>query len=145
MDYTEEQITAFIELLHALFAKIPDLMDIVPHWYVSPGRKVDTNPLFPLSHIKALVMGRRDLAEQDAIDGSTAEMAEPLVQIVTGGSGLNMRLGPSFNPNIIGTIPNADVVPVIRSGVFAGRTWLRVFHGGQEGWIVKSYASEFTQ
>jgi N-acetylmuramoyl-L-alanine amidase len=32
-------------------------------------------------------------------------------------------------------------VPVVRRGVFEGRNWLKVIYGGQEGWIVASYAA----
>jgi N-acetylmuramoyl-L-alanine amidase len=55
--YPEAQIVAVEALLHALFAGVKSLRDIRTHWYVSPGRKVDTNPLFPLEALRARVLG----------------------------------------------------------------------------------------
>jgi N-acetylmuramoyl-L-alanine amidase len=51
MDYTPEQIAAVTELCKAL-AGIYDIQDITTHWAVSPGRKVDPNPLFPLDGVR---------------------------------------------------------------------------------------------
>lgn len=136
MDYTPEQITAVTLLLEVLFRDIKTLKDITTHWYVSPGRKVDTSPLFPLEAIRAKILGRDDPAEAAAERGS--ELQEDCRRIVAP-EGLNMRRWPSFNPNILLTIPNGTEVLVRREGDFGGRTWLQVVYGGQSGWIVKSY------
>lgn len=141
MAYTPEQIEAVIALLHALFDGIPTLRDITTHWYVSPGRKIDTNPLFPLESIRARIFGRDDPALQEADEKSVAAATEDLVQIETPGDSLNMRRWPSFNPNVIATLPDGVVVPVMREGIFDGRHWLKVAYGGQEGWIVATYAA----
>ncbi|ALF02121.1 N-acetylmuramoyl-L-alanine amidase [Salipiger abyssi] len=143
MAYTEAQITAVISLLECLFRDVPTLTDITTHWYVSPGRKVDTNPLFPLEHIRARVLGRNDPADLEAEKGSDPS-GDETVEIETHGDTLNMRRWPSFNPNVIAAIPDGTVVPVIRKGTFAGRKWLRVLYGGQEGWIVARYAAPIT-
>lgn len=29
--------------------------EIITHWLISPGRKIDTNPLFPLEQVRAAV------------------------------------------------------------------------------------------
>lgn len=50
MDYTPEQITAVTELCKALATTYP-INAITTHWAISPGRKVDTNPLFPLEQV----------------------------------------------------------------------------------------------
>lgn len=141
MCYTEEQITSVLQLLEALFRGIPTLKDITTHWYVAPGRKVDTNPLFPLQHIRAKVLGRDDPAEA-AADDASAPIDVGRRAVIRAASGLNMRRWPSFNPNVILTIPNGTEVPVLREGDFAGRTWLRVLYAGQEGWIVADYAEQ---
>ncbi|SEQ59420.1 N-acetylmuramoyl-L-alanine amidase [Loktanella sp. DSM 29012] len=145
MDYTPEQIATVTALCTALFAGIPTLMDIRTHWYVSPGRKTDTNPLFPLEAIRAKVLGRDDPADIAAEEQSSRRQGQQLVQIATRGSRLNMRRWPSFNPNVIAAIPDGTAVPVIREGVFAGRPWMRVLWGGQEGWIVADYTTELTK
>lgn len=140
MGYTEAQVSAVTELLHALFAAIPTLRDITTHWYVSPGRKVDTSPLFPLDHVRAVVLGRDDPAADAAEAGSkpveaTAE-DQQFVAVETPGDTLNLRRWPSFNPNILTAIPDDTVVPVLRKGMFDGRLWLKTTYGGHEGWVL---------
>ncbi|MBN7785156.1 N-acetylmuramoyl-L-alanine amidase [Ponticoccus gilvus] len=140
MAYTEPQLEATIQLLEALFDGVPTLRDITTHWYVSPGRKVDTNPLFPLDHIRARILGRDDPADAEAENGSEPVDGE-MVQVDTLGGNLNHRRWPSFNPNVIGTIPDGTVLPVLRTGTFGGRDWLCVLWDGREGWIVARYAA----
>jgi len=141
MPHTEAQIGAVVGLLRALFDDIHTLEDITTHWYVSPGRKVDTNPLFPLEHIRSLIFGREDPALDQAEERSFAVSTEELVEIEVPGGCLNMRRWPSFNPNVLAEIPDRTVVPVVRQGNFAGQSWLCVQFGGQQGWIVSRYAS----
>jgi N-acetylmuramoyl-L-alanine amidase len=142
MPYTEEQIAGVEKIAVTLFAKYPSLTDIQTHWYISPGRKIDTNPLFPLEQIRSRVMGREDFADKAASDHSVDLGSDVTVQINAPGDTLNMRRWPSFNPNIIGEIPHATIVPVLRSGEFAGREWSLVVYGGKEGWVVDSYLTK---
>ncbi len=139
LPYTQHQLTAVTLLLEVLFRDIPTLTDITTHWYVSPGRKVDTNPLFPLEQIRAKVLGHDDPADIAAGAGSEPSPTATMLRIKTAGSNLNMRRWPSFNPNVIGSIPNGTRVPAIRSGLFDGRAWTLVLFDGREGWIVDSY------
>lgn len=139
MAHTQEQIDAVLELLEALFAGIPTLKDIRGHWYVSPGRKVDPNPLFPMEAVRARILGHDDPAELQAAAASDPEPTASMLVIRTAGSGLNMRRWPSFNPNIITSIPDGTIVPALRRGVFDGRPWVLVLYDGHEGWIVESY------
>jgi N-acetylmuramoyl-L-alanine amidase len=137
MPYTKDQIAALTDLLVALFDGIDTLRDITTHWYVSPGRKIDTNPLFPLEHIRARVLGRDDPALLESTARST--MADFRVKVSAPGSSLNMRRWPSFNPNVIAEIPDGAELTVLRRGVFDGREWLCVMFAGAEGWIVARY------
>jgi N-acetylmuramoyl-L-alanine amidase len=141
MPYREAQINTLITLLETLFDQITNLKDIVTHWYVSPGRKVDTNPLFPLEHVRSRIFGREDPVIEEAEERSYQERGDEYVEIDVYGDTLNMRRWPSFNPNVIARIPHGVAVPVVRRGVFEGRNWLKVIYGGQEGWIVASYAA----
>lgn len=148
MPYTEAQITSVLALLEVLFRDLRSLKDITTHWYVSPGRKVDPNPLFPLREVRARILGRHDPAEAAAVAASQpviATAANPqLVEVETPGDSLNLRRWPSFNPNILTAIPDGTVVPVLRKGLFDGRLWLRVAYGGFEGWIVAAHAAPIT-
>lgn len=142
MDYTPEQITAVTLLIEALFRDIKTLKDVTTHWYVSPGRKVDTNPLFPLDAIRAKILGRDDPALIEAEEGSLP--ASDGFVFIGAKSGLNMRRWPSLNPNIITAIPHGEVVPAIRRGTFDDTDWLRVLYAGQEGWVVEAYTQPIT-
>lgn len=143
MTYTEAQISVVTELLRCLFAGIPTLKDITTHWYVSPGRKVDPNPLFPLDQLRAAVLGPDEPEDAEIEQASIEAPVQGLmVQIETPSDTLNMRRWPNFdNPNVIGRIPDGAIVPVIRSGTFGGRDWDLVLYGGQQGWIVSRYAA----
>lgn len=143
LPYTEEQITAVIKICQACFEYYPSLMDIRAHWYVSPGRKIDTNPLFPLDHVRSVVLGRDELVEEQADEAAGDEYApDSMVTIFTPGSSLNMRRWPSFNPNVIATIPHNAIVPILISSEINGRKWVKVVFQGQEGWVIAQYTSE---
>lgn len=141
MSYTPEQIDAVETLLRALFDGVPTLKDITTHWYVSPGRKVDTNPLFPLEQIRARILGRDDPADDAADMVSAPPTAAELVRVKTAGSNLNLRRWPSINPNVIGAIPNGEVLPTLRVGDPTGpaKGWVKVLYGGLEGWVAGDY------
>ncbi|TMV09839.1 N-acetylmuramoyl-L-alanine amidase [Ruegeria sediminis] len=145
MPYTESQLNTLLDLLPALFRAMPSLKDITAHWYVSPGRKTDTNPLFPLEQVRSHVFGREDPVDKAVKIASQPAHADDLVMIHAPEDSLNLRRWPSFNPNVIGQIPDGAVVPVLREGVFDGRHWLRVLYGGREGWIVARYADPLTE
>lgn len=141
MPYAEAQMDAVLELLAALFDYCDTLQDVTTHWYVSPGRKVDTNPLFPLDHIRARILGRDDPNELVAEENSDPATDGPMVTVDTNGDSLNIRRWPSFNPNVIGSVPDGTLVPVLRKGTFGGREWLKIFYGGHEGWVVARYTN----
>ena len=56
MDYTPAQI-ATVKALCAAIRDAYGVTFIAPHWEISPGRKVDTNPLFPLEDLRAATFG----------------------------------------------------------------------------------------
>lgn len=142
MDYTPAQIDAVLKLLMALFVGVKSLRDVTTHWYISPGRKVDVNPLFPFAALRAKVLGRDDPATTTAeAQSQPGLIGEQVVICVDGGDRLNLRRWPSFNPNVIAQLADGVVVPVIRRGTFAGRDWVLVQHGGHEGWVVASYTA----
>lgn len=139
MHYSQEQIRAVLELLEVLFRDVLTLTDITTHWYVSPGRKTDTNPLFPIDVVRARILGRSDPADIEA-DAGSRDAEDGTMVFIGAKSGLNMRRWPNWdNPNVILTIPHAEIVPVLRRGEFARREWLLVFYAGQRGWVLDAY------
>lgn len=142
MRFTAEQIAAGLRLLEALFAAYGTLRDIRGHWYVSPGRKVDPNPLFPMDQVRAEIMGDlADLIHPDDGQERAPELYDCVLVDAPGDEDLNMRRWPSFAPNVIGKIPDGVAVPVLKEGIFDGRLWLKVLYGGKEGWVVARYTA----
>lgn len=56
--YTEAQLETVRELIKALAKAYPTITDVAAHWEISPGRKVDTGPHFPLGDMKVLLADR---------------------------------------------------------------------------------------
>jgi N-acetylmuramoyl-L-alanine amidase len=132
MPYTEAQIEVVIGLCVALVATYPTIRDITTHWAISPGRKVDTNPLFPLAQVRGRVFGRQDAPPAD--DGTDA------ATIVD----LNLRRWPSLADNVLAVLPKGARVEILRSGVFenagdSARWFLVRAAGGREGWVHGGY------
>lgn len=73
MPYTEKQLAAVLKLCLAIRDEYA-ITDIAPHWYISPGRKVDTNPLFPLAWLSGKIDGRKNEPVTPAI---TASLSAP--------------------------------------------------------------------
>lgn len=57
-EYTEEQLEVALNLALLLNSKY-HFKDVLGHEDVSPGRKVDPGPLFPLESFRSKIMGRR--------------------------------------------------------------------------------------
>jgi N-acetyl-anhydromuramyl-L-alanine amidase AmpD len=60
LHYSPEQVRAVTELCQAICGAY-DIKDILTHWMISPGRKVDVNPLFPLDAVKQKTLGVRPI------------------------------------------------------------------------------------
>ena len=89
------------------------------------------------ARLTQILAGKPALAEPVEIEPAVPDTEK--VQIATFGMNLNHRRWPSFNDNIIGSIPYGAVVPVQRRGIFAGTPWVCVNHDGREGWVVAAY------
>jgi len=57
--FPEEQLAAAIRAAIAIVEKY-DLLDVVGHDDISPGRKADPGPAFPMGSFRSMVMGRRE-------------------------------------------------------------------------------------
>lgn len=77
LDYTPEQIEAVTALCKALVARYPEIEDITTHWTVSPGRKIDTNPLFPLDALRREVFSVRS---EEAVAAVEPEPVQPKIE-----------------------------------------------------------------
>lgn len=52
MEYTPEQVRAVTEICQALVRAYPSIREITAHYLISPGRKIDVNPTFPLDQLR---------------------------------------------------------------------------------------------
>jgi N-acetylmuramoyl-L-alanine amidase len=131
MPYTAGQIETVNGICGALTAAYPTIADITTHWAISPGRKVDTNPLFPLEQLRSRVSGRDDAPVGDGTDAATTV-------------GVNMRRWPSLADNVIRVLPAGSRLRTIRSGICANAgeaaRWFLVQGGAAgEGWVHGAY------
>ena len=72
LPYTKEQIEAVTAICKALVDAYP-IKEIVTHWMISPGRKVDCTPLLPLEEIRKEVFVRTVPSEWPLQIGSEGE------------------------------------------------------------------------
>lgn len=125
--YTPEQIDAAIELSSVLVEKY-ELLDVLGHDDISPGRKTDPGPAFPMANFRARVLGRADDVEE----------------ILVTTTGLNIRTGPGTeNPTLEGSpLPEGTQVVVMGSqGNWRLVTVLDTVHDVMdlEGWVHGRY------
>lgn len=79
--YSDAQVAAVQALCEALCAEYT-IKEIVTHWMISPGRKIDTNPLFPLEQVRIASvggpkpMGTRDPDRQGSDESAGGNVAE---------------------------------------------------------------------
>jgi N-acetylmuramoyl-L-alanine amidase len=100
LEYEPRQLEAVEGILLALKEKLGgNEFHITTHWQISPGRKIDPNPLFPIDQIRGRINGR--LVD----DGPDAYMIVDT----------NMREWPSISSKIITVIPEGKTVDVIRT------------------------------
>lgn len=58
LPYDRRQIETVEALIRGLALEFPSITDVAGHWEISPGRKVDPGPHFPLDRMKAILSTR---------------------------------------------------------------------------------------
>ncbi len=125
--YTEEQITAVFDLCKALIKK-HEIRYILGHEEISPGRKIDPGPAFPLDKLRDNLLYNDRMNEEDPGD-------EDVVKGVVNASSLNIRSGPGANHKTIANPLSRNTEVVIldeRNG------WYQV-ESKVNGWVSKKF------
>jgi N-acetyl-anhydromuramyl-L-alanine amidase AmpD len=73
LPYTPAQVKTVTDLCKALIKTYPSIKDITTHHEISPGRKIDTNPLFPLDQVKAAAFSKVKLVPDTLSLGSDGD------------------------------------------------------------------------
>jgi Negative regulator of beta-lactamase expression len=130
LDYTARQIEAAIEVGGLLVSKY-ELKDVLGHDDISPMRKVDPGPAFPMESYRSKVMGRKT-DEDDELETTT---------------NLNIRSGPGVEfPRVLDK-PLPPATRVMASDVDGSWMFVDVVgevHGvsGVQGWVHGKFLKE---
>ena len=125
--YTEEQLTAAAEVALLLVDRY-ELKGIIGHEDISPGRKFDPGPAFPMESFRSRVLGR--------------EKEEPEIFETT--ANLNIRTGPGTRHEKLpeSPLPEGTKMELLsRSGVWCEVDVLDVVRGEMDisGWVHSRY------
>lgn len=130
--YTEEQLTACLEVCRILSAHYP-IKFVLGHEEISPGRKVDPGPAFPLEKLREKVLDT-DRSDDDETDFTMFKSEHTLKVNI---DRLNIRTGPGVSHSLARTNPltEGDSVKVLRKD---GK-WIQVEVDGLVGWVNGKY------
>jgi N-acetylmuramoyl-L-alanine amidase len=131
LDYTAAQVDTVIGLCTAI-RETYGVTFIGTHWEISPGRKINTSPLFPLENVRAKVFGRATGI------GKAADKAADNTGVVNVGS-LNMRSGPGASNKLIGAIKRGATVNIRSTDHNGDDLWMLVDVGRKSGWVAGRY------
>ena len=128
--YSDKQIAASAALHAALKAAYPAINTVLGHFHICPGRKTDTNPLFPLEHMQAIVRGEAgELPPPVAAQPEPKQMPAPskpsfAADATVVADSLNLRGGPGIQFAVKGAIPHGTRIDVQEADKLSG--WLRI-------------------
>jgi N-acetylmuramoyl-L-alanine amidase len=125
--FTEAQIDAVSQICEALIERYPAIKEILGHEEISPGRKVDPGPAFPLDQLRERVLNNRDAIEKISM-GNIGTVKVPY---------LNIREMPGLKAaKIAEALEEGTLVTVLEehNGWFKVRTEI-------EGWVASDYIS----
>ena len=77
LPYTDAQIHVLSEVCRAIADAYDSVEEIVTHWLISPGRKVDTTPIFPLEQVRLAAFGTAKLATLPVAPPAPEAVAPP--------------------------------------------------------------------
>lgn len=155
LQFSDAQLRTIFALAKAIDDHY-DLDYVTTHYEISPGRKTDPGPHFPIDRLRAVLSGRGDTKPlpvkrptiMDKVRSvlpvakkfKTTDDVDGYVKVRTS---LNMRRWP-YSPQIMARLSNRTPVQIIRSGTYESKGVEAVWHlveteNGKEGWVHSSY------
>lgn len=122
MSYTQEQIDATLGLCAALKDYYAAINNVVGHYDISPGRKVDPNPLFPMERARSYTLRNRGPVTPVPANPAVAVPSSPVQKDEVHDfdaipiTNINIRPWPD-SPNRFGTINIGAPLTIIRQSV----------------------------
>ncbi len=135
-EYSEKQIKVVFDVCRELRDKY-GIKTIVGHEEISPGRKVDPGPAFPLDKLRGLLLEDRSLdgGEAQPDEGAGAGLSTTQKIGTVTASSLNFRSAPAYNAETI-SAPLTYGTKVIILKEENG--WYQI-HAQKTGWVKKEY------
>lgn len=125
--YSEEQIDAVQQICEILLETYPTISSILGHEEISPGRKHDPGPAFPLNKLRSLLLNDRDSNKSTDIEDVGFTSARLL----------NIRELPSQNSELVSSpLPQGTKVRIHAKH----EGWYQV-SAEIEGWVSGDYIS----
>ncbi|MDE5422438.1 N-acetylmuramoyl-L-alanine amidase [Ancylomarina sp. DW003] len=124
--YTEQQIDLVVQICEQLMESYPTINTILGHEEISPGRKQDPGPAFPLDKLRSLLLDSR---EEDM--PSVSEKTEAYVDVPM----LNIREMPSVQSELVYAPLEKGTKLMIQS---KHKNWYKV-SAQIEGWVLGEY------
>ncbi len=123
--YSTEQLEAAVEIGGLIVARF-GIVDVVGHDDISPGRKHDPGPAFPMESYRSMVMGRAE---------ETPELFETTTVV-------NIRSGAGVGFSVVSGSPLAKGTRVVRHRSLADWFYVSLVNGADtEGWVNGKFLS----
>ena len=132
LEFTDEQLKVDFAITLALWEHY-NLTELVGHYDISPGRKTDPGPHFPMEKLRSLCDGRGDVDDAHDKDGRSIDA------YVRARGGLNIRQWPALFSRRTGAFVDGTGITIEKSGMYHHdgdpQVWHNVTSGDLQGWV----------